>query len=225
MARRKSLPETVTGGYTAVPWAVLDSLAFIGATDNAKSILFALMRQHNGLNNGRLQLVDGWLAKHGWSSSGMNRKSRDELIERSLIIQTRKGGLNCGCNWFALTWLPISNFVGLEVSAQTFHRGAWAGCSLPPTARRKPPQKREKSADSQRSAAPVIGVVKLSATPVVGVKTELFHPLATPVVGNNVSVPIPPIKSTRAKKRIVGKVGRSGIKKELHKPQSATGAL
>lgn len=221
MARSKKPPEAVNGAYTAVPHRVLDSVAFIGATDRAKSLLYALMRQHNGSNNGRLQLTDKWLAVHGWPSAGMNIKTRDELVERGLIIQTRRGGLNSGCNWFALTWLAITNFVGLDVSANTYHQGAWAGCSLQPTARRKPPQKRVKPSDYRSSSTPTTGAVEKSATPTTGAKTAPFGVFTTPTTGNNVSIPIPPCKSAKGRKRIVGKVGRSGIAKELQKPQAA----
>ncbi len=144
MAKTKKPPESVNGSYAAVPHKLLDSAAFIGATDRAKSLLFALLRQHNGSNNGRLHLVESWLAKHGWPSGSSNRKARNELIERALIVQTARGGLNAGANWFALTWLPITNYVGLEISAASFHQGAWGDCKLPATARRRPPQKRDK---------------------------------------------------------------------------------
>ncbi len=111
--------ETFTGPGNRIPHAVLDGLAFVGASDRAKSFLFALIRQHNGVNNGRLQLTDKWLAKQGYPSAGMNIKSRAELIDRGLIVQTKWGGLNSGCNWFAVTWLPISSFIGLDITAST----------------------------------------------------------------------------------------------------------
>lgn len=63
----KKPPEAVNGSYAAVPHKLLDSAAFIGATDRAKSLLYALMRQHNGSNNGRLQLTSKWLSEHGWA--------------------------------------------------------------------------------------------------------------------------------------------------------------
>jgi hypothetical protein len=221
MAKTKKPLEAVNGAYTAVPHRLLDSVAFIGSTDRAKSLLFALMRQHNGSNNGRLHLVESWLAKQGWPSGSSNRKARNELIERGLIVQTTRGGLNAGANWFALTWLPISNFIGLEITANDYHQGAWGNCELQPTARRKPPQKRDAPAVHRRSATPTIGAVEQLATPTTGAVTALSDTSATPYTGNNVLLPLPPSKPARGSKRIVGKVGRSGIPKELHKPQAA----
>ena len=217
---KKSKPpyETFTGGGNRIPHAVLDSQAFIGANDRAKALLFALIRQHNGLNNGRLQLTDKWLAKQGYPSAGMNIKSRAELIERGLIVQTKWGGLNSGCNWYAVTWLPISNFVGLDISASTYHQGAWGNCKLPPTARRKPPEKRETHSDHRSSTTPTTGAGEYPATPTTGAKEAIFSTSTAPTTGNNVSIPLHPNKTARGSKRIVGKSGRSGIPKDQHTP-------
>ncbi len=186
MAKVKKPPEAVNGAYTAVPHRVLDSLAFIGASDRAKSLLFALMRQHNGSNNGRFQLTDKWLARQGWASASLNVKARIELIERGLVVQTRWGGLTMGANWFALTWLPISNFVGLDITASSYHQGAWGNCELLPTARRKPPQKRCKPSDHRSSATPTTEAVEYSATPTTEAKMTLLGASTTPTIGNDV---------------------------------------
>ena len=216
-SKTKQAFENFTGAGNRIPHAVLDSRAFTGATDRAKSFLFALIRQHNGRNNGRLQLTGEWLAKHGYPSAGMNIKSRAELIERGLIVQTKLGGLNSGCNWFALTWLPISNFVGLEISASTYHQGAWGNCKLPPSARRKPPEKREKPSDHRSCTLPTTGAVNFPPLPTTGAVEALFTPSALPTIGNNVSIPLHPNKSARGK-RVVGKAGRSGKPKDQHTP-------
>lgn len=217
MAKFKKPPEAVNGAYTAVPHMLLDNAAFIGASDRAKSLLFALMRQHNGGNNGRFQLTDKWLKKHGWPSAGLNIKVRVELIERGLIVQTKRGGLNIGANWFALTWLPITNYVGLDITASDYHQGAWGDCKLPPTPRRKPPKKRATPSGYRSSATPTTGAVDCLATPTTGASKALLDTFTTPTTGNNVLLPLTPSKPARGSKRIVGKVGRSGIPKELHK--------
>lgn len=217
MAKSKKPAEAVNGAYTAVPHMLLDGVAFIGASDRAKSLLFALMRQHNGNNNGRLQLTDKWLKKHGWPSAGMNIKARAELIERGMIVQTKRGGLNIGANWFALTWLPITNYVGLDITASDYRQGVWGDCKLQPTPRRKPPQKRDKPSDHRSSATPTTGAVDCLATPTTGAKTALLGTTTTPTTGNNVLLPLTTRKPARGRKRIVGKAGRSGIPKGLHK--------
>lgn len=217
MTKKSKKPlEHVTGPYCAVPHAVLDSQAFKGATDRAKSLLYALMRQHNGGNNGRLQLTDKWLAAHGWTSKGNNATARNELLERGLIVQTRRGGLNSGCNWFALTWLPITNYSGLEISANSYHQGAWHDCKLQPTARRKPPENARRPPATGAALPRLSGQQKAAegfAAPTTGAKEAIFNPFTTPTSGNNVLLPPTPQKHAGNSKRIVGKAGRSGIPK------------
>lgn len=211
MAKHKRPPEVVSGTFSAIPHSIMDSAAFMGATDRAKSLLFALIRQHNGSNNGKLQLTDKWLAVHGWKSAESNYKARLELVERGLVVQTRLGGLNAGCNWYGLTWLAISNFVGLDISANSYHQGAWAACDLPPTAQRKPPQKRVTPSGNRSSATPVTGAGEGMATPVTGAREALLSTSTTPVTGNNVITNTPSKEIARAGKRIVGKAGQSGM--------------
>lgn len=206
MAKRKEpAPESFTGGFSRIPHAVLDSQAFIGLTDRGKSLLFALIRQHNGSNNGRLQLTNKWLAAQGWRSASMNKQAIAELVERGLIVTTRLGGLNSGCNWYALTWLTISNFVGLDISSSNYHKGAWGKCKLPPTARRKPPEKQKKPSGGRNSAIPYTGTAKDSTVPTTGTKTALFPHIAVPVYGNNVSIPCTHTERRKGTRRIVGK--------------------
>lgn len=207
----KKTLENFTGGFSRIPHAVTDSNAFMGLTDRGKSLLFALMRQINGSNNGRLQLTNKWLSAHGWQSNSSNSKAIAELVKRDLIVITRLGGLNAGCNWYAVTWLPISNFVGLDISTQTYRQGSWADCKLPPTERRKSPQKQKKPPDYRDSAIPTTGTVKQATIPTIGTKTALLAFPAIPATGNNVSMPYTPPETSRGRKRIVGKSRKDGI--------------
>lgn len=204
--------ETISGGYAAIPWTVLDSVSFKGASDKAKALLFALMRQHNGNNNGRLHLAKKWLYNQGWTCDENNRKARNELIERGLIVQTKWGGLNMGADLFALTWHDISNYVGLDITAKGYSRGVYTLCNLPPTPRRKPPfTKQIKLPDYRASAGTATELVKQST----GTTTELVKPLLSTFTGttteNNVFIPLHTVNSV---KRIVGVKAKSGIRKQ-----------
>ena len=206
---KKVRPESITGSYSLIPWVVLDSVSFKGASDKAKSLLFALMRQHNGSNNGRLHLAKKWLYNQGWTCDESNRKACHELISRGLVVQTRWGGLNMGPNWFALTWYPITNYVGLDITANSYNRGAYSLCTLPPTLRRKPPVKKQSGLHDYRDSP---GSSIVTARHSTGTTTELVKPILVTLTGttteNNVITPLPPVKSG---KRIVGVKGKSGI--------------
>lgn len=213
MARKKNnkRPEYISGGYSAIPWMVLDSQSFIGATDKAKALLLALIRQHNGQNNGHLHLAKKWLYEKGWKCHENNSKARDELLERGLIQQTKWGGLNAGPDFFALTWLDITNYIPLDIGPHAYIRGAYSLCNLPPTKRRLPPKKRNVLLDNRDSSVPTDGIADLSpGTAIVSKKINFRSPTGT-IVENNVVIPLLLNKSF---KRIVGVKGRSGVPKD-----------
>jgi hypothetical protein len=219
MAKKIKLPEKIDGPYSAIPHVILDSVAFKGASDKAKALLFPIVRQLNGQNNGRIQLTQPWLTKQGFPSSS-NYKARDELITRGLLFQTKYGGLKMGPNWYAVTWLPITNFVGLDI--QRFDRGAWALCKLERTNKRKPPkQKREERYDYRSiSATNIVAIDKLLATNIVAKNDQTQINQATTIVNNVVNT------NTLIKfRRIVGKKGRSGKIKYIPFANKLKGAM
>lgn len=216
MARKsKTLrPESISGGYAAIPWVVIDSESFKGLSDKGKGLLFALMRQHNGNNNGHLHLAKKWLYNQGWTCHENNCKARRELIARGLIVQTKWGGLNMGPDLFALTWYDISNYIGLDITAKGYSRGAYTLCNLPPTARRKPPKKNngknQKAHPNDRtSIVPTIVPVNQSNGTTAVPENALLEQSTGTTTENNVVIPLRTVNSV---KPIVGVKGKSGIK-------------
>ncbi len=189
--KKREMPERISGGYSAIPWSVMDSNAFKGATDKAKSLLFALMRQHNGRNNGRMQLNKNWLRRQGWTCPENILKARDELIDRGLVVETRKGGLNMGLNLYALTWHTISDFKDLDISKQSYRQGAYHFCELPPTQRRKPPKKQSKLSDNRNLAGSVIVTPEVAALSTIVPKTIKYRALTVSTIENYVITPLP----------------------------------
>jgi hypothetical protein len=191
MSKRKPA-EAVSGSYTPLPHALLDSLAFMGASDRAKVMILELLRQHNGRNNGQLQLSVGWLRKRGWTSTRAIQLAKVELQERGLALLTKRGGLNAGPDRYALTWLNVSDYAGLDLKPGTFAPGAWRFTDpLPVMSKRVPPppesrtKKRKVSSGSENSAVPVLGPVSALTVPVARTKTALFAVSTVPTTGNN----------------------------------------
>jgi hypothetical protein len=207
----KKLPESIEGGFSGIPHNVMDSLAFTGATIAAKALLFALIRQHNGKNNGHFQLAPSWLKRQGFTSSSIY-KARDELIERGLVVQTKWGGLRLGTNLYALTWLPLTNYVGLQIEMGAFRRGEWARCELPPTPRRPKPKNRNQDDhyDDRNNNATATVIREALATTVTVTKTAQIDTSSSTTTVNNVVNTNTPYKTPR---RTVGAKGRSGIKR------------
>lgn len=165
--QQKRPAEAVNGLYGAIPVTLLDSAAFMGASYPAKALLFDVIRQHNGANNGRLQLSFSWLAKRGWKSRDVIQRAKAELIERGLLIQTKQGGLNIGATWYAVTWLHISNFVGLDIHPKHYHPGAWAFMDKLPIAKiaNSVPPDGKGSTGKQYGTSPPAGTVKRLTVP------------------------------------------------------------
>ena len=196
MARMKRQLETPSGSYSAIPHSVLDSVAFTGASYPAKALLLELVRQLNGRNNGRLQLTYKWLEARGWTSRDVIRRARNQLVERGLIVQTLEGGMNIGASQFLVTWLPVSNSIGLDISAATYHPGAWSFMDklpLPKNAKSVPGDGNVKGV-----SVPGDGNVKASTLPGEGTARALLTPSTLPPDGNNVITNIPPVVSGAA---------------------------
>lgn len=204
MSKRQKPPEAVSGSYTPIPHGVLDSVAFMGATDRAKAMLFELLRQHTGRNNGRLQLSVGWLRKRGWKSADQIQKAKTELLERGLVIKTKLGGLSIGPDWFALTWLPISDYDGLQIKRGSYHQGQWRFMDEWPVVK-----KRDAHSAIWNGTAPPHGIGGTCTVPPCGTISAISSPSPVPPHGNNECCQLPPDKN---RSRVVGKKGRSGTK-------------
>lgn len=229
VSRRNRRPvEAIGADYAAIPWSVLDGEAFQGATPRAKAMLFEAIRQLNGRNNGHLNLALSTLRKRGWKSADAIQAAKTELLARGLLIRTKLGGLNAGPDLYCVTWLNISNFVGLEIGSHQYHPGQWRFVENLPTPKKRhtrTPEKHECHTASRNSTVPPHGIADVPAIPPHGTKTGFLEDSAIPPHGNNVVLPLLPVRSRRpAKRRIVGKAGKSG-KRSVNGIDQAKGDL
>lgn len=188
--KRQKPPEAAQGRYFALPHSVLDSQAWIDCSPHGKALLLELCRQHTGINNGHLHLSRVWLAPRGWSRPATVNKLRDELLSLRLILQTRHGGLNNGSHWFALTWLPITNYADLNITPREYHQGLYLLTPLPKRLKEKKgctPHVRAKAA----TRTPHVRDEDKARTPHVREKALLTDSARTPHVHNEY-IPIPP---------------------------------
>jgi hypothetical protein len=168
MARKQKRPtESIEGFFGGIPHSVLDSVAFMGASYPAKALMLELIRQHTGANNGHLHLAHGWLEKRGWTSRSVIGRAKKELIDRGLMIRTRQGGLNMGADKYAVTWLSISNFVGLDIQSKDYHKGAHSFMNElpPPKISKGVPLEGTGSTFSRASTVPFAGTVVCATVP------------------------------------------------------------
>lgn len=185
MAKKAKPPESVAGSYTPNPHNVLDSNAFTGASYRAKAMIHEFMRQHNGRNNGHLHACYSWLSERGWLSKEAISEAVKELELRGLILKTKQGGLDLGPSLYALTWLRITNFSGLDIQQKAYWPGAWTNCEIPPKQSVRRVKKRSALPDSRGSTDPAAGAEDWPTDPVTGATKADFHNPTAPVAGDN----------------------------------------
>lgn len=124
--RSKGDSSRVSGGFAAVPWDVLDSVAYANLSHPARSLLMELARQYVRDNNGRLLVSRAYLAKRGWKSADVIQRAKDELLAAGFIHETVKGQRPNKASWYAITWYTLDRLPGYDAgAAETFERGAY----------------------------------------------------------------------------------------------------
>ena len=105
-----------TKSFAGIPRIVMDSDDFKGLHGNTVKLLLALAYQYRGNNNGDLTAAFSIMQeKFGFTARGVVKRAVKQLLDRSLIIQTRTSKfLNPGgqCALYALTWQSIDECKG-----------------------------------------------------------------------------------------------------------------
>ena len=115
-----------SGAFVQVPMAVLNSRAYIECGPHARMLLFDLLAQYRGNNNGDLCAAFSMMKMRGWKSTHTLQDSKAELLDAGLIVETRKGARPNKASLFAVTWYALDDCGGkLDISAQGFPRGAY----------------------------------------------------------------------------------------------------
>lgn len=120
MAKRDYQKGDLRYQFAAIPLAVLRSAEFIGLSDAAKGLIFDLVEQYTGGNNGRL--TPSWTAmqRRGWGGKTKLAKAKRELLETSFCIQTRKGRPPQTAEWVGFTWWKINYDRTMEIDPKAW---------------------------------------------------------------------------------------------------------
>lgn len=168
-----------SGGFVALPWAVLDSPAYAALSHPARSLLLEIARQFVRDNNGRLLASAAYLAKRGWKSADVITRAKRELIAVGFIHETVKGHRPNKASWYAVTWRTLDRLPGYdEGAAVTFIRGAYQNADLRPS-----------RGVEACFIAPPHGVEKSRPTPSHGAIRPVLRPRSTPSHGNHLEKP------------------------------------
>lgn len=182
---RKGDKARVSGGFVALPWAVLDCAAYADLSHPAKALLVDIARQYVRDNNGRLLASAAHLAKRGWRSVDVITRAKRELIDAGFVHETVKGHRPNKASWYAVTWYLLDPHPGYDPGAAvTFERGSYERQGAEKNAVLRP------SGGAKGSPiAPWDGVEDVSAAPSGGaIRPPFDHPSA-PSGGDHLEIP------------------------------------
>lgn len=101
--------------FAALPHVVMEHEDYVHLPSCAKVLLFELIYQYRGKNNGDLHIAWSILRKRGFKSQATLSKAKKALLAADLIRCSREGVfLNPGrsCSLYALTWRAIDECNG-----------------------------------------------------------------------------------------------------------------
>ncbi len=103
-ALREAQQKRESGGFIALPFAVVRSPELAGLGPHAVKLLFDLLQQYNLRNNGDFSMsFEKGMRARGWKSKQTLNKARLELLESGFIVISRQGGLH-QCSLYAVTF-------------------------------------------------------------------------------------------------------------------------
>lgn len=109
MTRAKFKGSKLNESFVAVFHSVMEAPAFIALSPHACKLLFELISQYKGDNNGDLTVAWSVVSKRGWRSRTTLWRVKQELINAGFLYITRKGHIPSTCELLALTWFPLDN--------------------------------------------------------------------------------------------------------------------
>ena len=160
------------GGFVALPWSVLDCVAYKALSHPAKSLLMEFGRQYVKDNNGRLLASTKYLKNRGWNSADVIHRAKLELVEAGLIYETVKGHRPNKASWYAITWQNLDK-------DSRYDAGVWEGW------------KHARSNYKNTSLIPPNGTKSHLIEPSNGITTASPIPLDGTIKGINGCLPIP----------------------------------
>lgn len=109
MARSRYRKGSIEYAFVAVPVEVLRGEHYRRLPDSARALMFDLMAQYTGKNNGRLSPSIAALEQRGWTSRDKLARAKAALLTCPFAIETRKGrpprtGAWIGFTWWRLDW-------------------------------------------------------------------------------------------------------------------------
>jgi hypothetical protein len=116
MKDRKNAKERFVG----IPHWVMRHPAFRAASHRARALLFDVVLQYNGSNNGKLVVCGKAMKPLCWNSNDGLYKAKNELLTLGLLTETRCGAKPSKAAWYALGWRPLDVKDGLDINPRSY---------------------------------------------------------------------------------------------------------
>ena len=173
------------GGFIALPWSVIDCLAYASLSLAAKSLLIEVARQFVRNNNGRLLISRAYMAKRGWKSADTITKAKRQLLEGGFIYETVMGHRPNKASWYAVTWLGLDKIPGYDEGAfEGFKRSAYLRASPLKNTSLRPP-----AGTGKTTTAPPTGTDPLLSVPSAGAMESISSTYSVPLIGHYLELP------------------------------------
>lgn len=102
----------------AIPKDVMEHPDYYELSGNGVKLLNEVARQYTTYNNGKLCIVWSQLKGRGFKSQTTLNRAKKELLDRNLIMLTKRGYFSQGArlpNYYALTWARIDEISGFDM--------------------------------------------------------------------------------------------------------------
>jgi hypothetical protein len=113
------------GAFRQIPLSVLEGRAYLDCSAYAVKLLFDLLTQYRGQNNGDLTAAWKVMKPRGWRSEATLHKAKQELLAAGLIVETRMGARPNKCSLYALTFFTLDENDKLEMTKRSFPQGKY----------------------------------------------------------------------------------------------------
>ena len=122
----KYIPKGEAGSYVSMFQCVIRSKAYTSLSAHAVKLLYDLLAQYNGNNNGDLSAPFSTMSRdRNWRSKGTLNRAIKELLEAELIEVSRQGGRH-KCSLYAVTFYAVDECKGkLDIKSTLSPKSSW----------------------------------------------------------------------------------------------------
>lgn len=106
--------------FVGIPHWVMNDPAFRSLSHRARALLFDVMLQYNGRNNGSLVICEKAMRPLGWMSKDGLTKAKRELVDGYLLVVTRVGARPNRAAWYAMSWRALDVVEGLDIDPKKY---------------------------------------------------------------------------------------------------------